>query len=110
MEEMYPEIRYIEGKKNTVADFLSRYQGLGVAQIDAGPYRVAELQREDPHCRPIRDKLCEARNPSFVTQIGPYKRQWCLREGVLMIALQPPRAGTTADPRLRVVLPATMDH
>jgi hypothetical protein len=29
MNEMHPDIRYIEGKNNTVADFLSRYQGLG---------------------------------------------------------------------------------
>jgi hypothetical protein len=29
MTELSPEIRYIEGKNNTVADFLSRYHGLG---------------------------------------------------------------------------------
>jgi hypothetical protein len=27
MTELSPEIRYIEGKNNTVADFLSRYHG-----------------------------------------------------------------------------------
>jgi hypothetical protein len=32
MMELSPEIRYIEGKNNTVADFLSRYQGLGAEE------------------------------------------------------------------------------
>jgi hypothetical protein len=32
MTELSPEIRYIEGKNNTVADFLSRYQGLGAEE------------------------------------------------------------------------------
>jgi ribonuclease HI len=32
MTELSPEIRYIEGKNNTVADFLSRYHGLGAEE------------------------------------------------------------------------------
>jgi hypothetical protein len=32
MTELSPEIRYIEGKNNTVADFLSRYHGLGAKE------------------------------------------------------------------------------
>ena len=32
---MHPDVGYIPGKKNVVADFLSRYDGLGVSQDDA---------------------------------------------------------------------------
>jgi hypothetical protein len=66
MTELSPEIRYIEGKNNTVADFLSRYhglgaedkktevreysskhQGLGIAQVDASALRIRALQLLD---------------------------------------------------------------
>jgi hypothetical protein len=32
MTELSPEIRYIEEKNNTVADFLIRYHGLGAEE------------------------------------------------------------------------------
>jgi hypothetical protein len=40
MTELSPDIRYIEGKNNTVANFLSRYHGLGaeVKQREATAY------------------------------------------------------------------------
>jgi hypothetical protein len=66
MTQLSPEIRYIEGKNNTVTDFLSRYhrlgakekktevrefsskqQGLGVSQVDASTLRIRALQLLD---------------------------------------------------------------
>jgi hypothetical protein len=57
MLEMFPEIRYVKGEENTVADFLSRYQGLGVAQIDASPFRLRVLQDQDPDLGDIKEKI-----------------------------------------------------
>jgi hypothetical protein len=70
--ELSPEIRYIEGKNNTVTDFLSRYhglgaedkktevreysskhQGLGVAQVDASAPRIRALQLLDNSLEPM---------------------------------------------------------
>jgi hypothetical protein len=72
MTELSPEIRYIEGKNNTVADFLSRYhglgaedkktevreysskhQGLGVAQVDSSAPRIRALQLLDNNLEPM---------------------------------------------------------
>jgi hypothetical protein len=72
MTELSQEIRYIEGKNNTVADFLSRYhglgaeekktevreysskhQGLGVSQVDASTPRIRALQLLDNSLEPM---------------------------------------------------------
>jgi hypothetical protein len=72
MTELSPEIRYIEGKNNTVAEFLSRYhglgaeekktevreysskhQGLGVSQVDASAPRIRALQLLDNSLEPM---------------------------------------------------------
>jgi hypothetical protein len=77
MTELSPEIRYIEGKNNTVTDFLSRYhglgaeekkaevreysskhQGLGVSQLNASTPRIRALQLLDNSLEPmIRHEL-----------------------------------------------------
>ena len=33
MQEMHPDVGYIPGKENVVADFLSRYEGVGVSAV-----------------------------------------------------------------------------
>jgi hypothetical protein len=72
MTELSPEIRYIEGKNNTVADLISRYhglgaeekktevreyssknQGLGIAQVDASAPRIRALQLLDNNLEPM---------------------------------------------------------
>jgi hypothetical protein len=72
MTELSPEIRYIKEKNNTVADFLSRYhglgaeekkaevredsnkhQGLGVSQVDASTPRIRALQLLDNSLEPM---------------------------------------------------------
>jgi hypothetical protein len=61
MLEMYPEIRHVAGGENSVADFLSRYQGMAVAMIDASPYRVSKMQELDDELGPIKAE-CEQRS------------------------------------------------
>jgi hypothetical protein len=34
MMELHPDIKYIEGKNNIVADFLSRYHGMNIYVTD----------------------------------------------------------------------------
>ena len=55
MQEMHPNMKYVDGDNNTVADFLSRYHGMAAAKIDASNYRVRELQHLDTHVRSIID-------------------------------------------------------
>jgi hypothetical protein len=83
MTELHPNIKYIEGKNNIVADFLSRYHGMNihvrdvkfdegrvnaavaslshkdlgapVQMVDASPFRVHVLQNTDTDLKPIKD-------------------------------------------------------
>jgi hypothetical protein len=83
MTELHPNIKYIEGKNNYVADFLSRYHGMNihvtdvkyeegrvnaavallshkdlgapVKMVDASPFRVRVLQDTDTDLKPIKD-------------------------------------------------------
>jgi hypothetical protein len=83
MTELHPDINYIEGKNNILADFLSRYHrmnihvtdvkydegrfnaavaslshkdlGAPVQMVDASPFRVRLLQNTDTDLRPIKD-------------------------------------------------------
>jgi hypothetical protein len=83
MTELHPEIKYIEGKNNIVADFLGRYHGMNihvtdvkydegrvnaavaalshkdlgasVQMIDASPFRIRVLQNTDSQLKAIKD-------------------------------------------------------
>jgi hypothetical protein len=83
MTELHLDIKYIEGKNNIVADFLSRYHGMNihvtdvkydegrvnaavavlshedlgasVQMIDASPFRIWELQNTDSQLKAIKD-------------------------------------------------------
>jgi hypothetical protein len=83
MTELHPNIKYIEGKNNIVADFLSRYHGMyihvrdvrydegrvnaavallshkdleePVQMVNASPLRVRVLQNMDTDLKPIKD-------------------------------------------------------
>jgi hypothetical protein len=83
MAELHPDIKYIEGKNNIVADFLSRYHrmnihvtdvkydegrvigavaalshkdlGASVQMIDASPFRIRVLQNTDSQLKAIKD-------------------------------------------------------
>jgi transposase InsO family protein len=118
MLEMFPEIRHVAGGENSVADFLSRYQGMAVGMIDASPYRVAKLQELDEDLGPIKAE-CEQRSgddpantpAGTFFQIGKYKRQWCMRRDVLMLritAKERRRAGPFEEADLRVAVPKAL--
>jgi hypothetical protein len=83
MTELHPDMKYIEGKNNIVANFLSRYHGMNihvtdvkydegrvnaaeaslshkdlgapVQMVDASPFRVGVLQNTDTELKPIKD-------------------------------------------------------
>jgi hypothetical protein len=83
MTELHPDIKYIEGKNNIVADFLSRYHamnihvtdvkynkgrvnaavaslshkdlGAPVQMVNPSPFRIRGLQNTDTHLKSIKD-------------------------------------------------------
>jgi hypothetical protein len=120
MTELSPEIRYIEGKNNTVADFLSRYhglgaedkktevreysskhQGLGVAQVDASAPRIRALQLLDNNLKPMIRHEPDGKECRVVEdQLKPanMKRQiQHVRNGIVYITNQT-RQGFIDDP------------
>ena len=118
MTEMFPEIRHVAGGENSVADFLSRYQGMAVGMIDASPYRIGKMQELDEELGPIKEE-CEQRSgddPSNTPagtffQIGKFKRQWCMRQNVLMLritAKEKCHAGQFEEADLRVAVPKVL--
>jgi hypothetical protein len=120
MTELRPEIRYIEGKNNTVSDFLSRYyrlgaedkktearaysskhQGLGVAQVDTSAPRIRALQLLDNNLEPMISHEPNAKECRVVEdQLKPtnMKRQILhVRNGIVYITNQT-RRGFIDDP------------
>ena len=53
MQEMHPDVGYIPGKDNVVADFLSRYEGVGVSAVTFTAEHFVPQQLEDPLCNSI---------------------------------------------------------
>ena len=137
MTELHPEIRYIEGKNNVVADFLSRYHGMNVStgppatadafahavaiishrqaghpvqQIDATPFRLKTLQRLDPALKKIIDSIPDS-DSTFdnpVMHSSPHCRlPATIIQDVLFV--QPAkRKGVISTSDLRVAVPKTM--
>jgi hypothetical protein len=77
MTELHPDIKYIEGKNNIVADFLSRYHGMNIhitdVKYDKGCVNaaVALLSHKDlgapvemVDASPFRVACCKTRRPS----------------------------------------------
>jgi hypothetical protein len=120
MTELSPEIRYIEGKNSTVADFFSWYhglgaeekkteareysskhQGLGVAQVDTSEPRIRALQLLDNNLEQmIRHKpnAKECRVVEDLLKPTNMKRQILhIRNGIVYITNQT-RRGFIDDP------------
>jgi hypothetical protein len=98
MTELHPDIKYIEGKNNIVADFLSRYHGMNihvtdvkydeartnaavgalsckdlgasVQMIDASPFRIRVLQNTDSQLKAIKDEPAVPRSTHDNPMLG----------------------------------------
>jgi hypothetical protein len=98
--ELHPDIKYIEGKNNIVADFLSRYHGINihvtevkydkgrvneavaalshkdlgasVQMIDALPFRIRVLQNTDSQLKAIKDDPAVPRSTHENPAVGKW--------------------------------------
>jgi hypothetical protein len=98
MTELHPDIKYIKGKNNIVADFLSRYYGMNihvtdvkynesrvnaavaalshkdlgasVQMIDASPFRIRVLQNMDSQLKAIKDDPAVPRSMHMNPTVG----------------------------------------
>jgi transposase InsO family protein len=111
MLEMYPQIRHIPGGENSVADFLSRYQGIAAAQIDASPFRINVLQDRDTDLVELK-RRCKA-DPSFdgksntaLVQIG--RARFTIRDGIVHYVHGEPEQGQLKEKNLRICAPLEM--
>ena len=112
MLEMFPDIKYVPKDKHTVADFLSRYQGMGAAIVDANPPRVYVLQQEDMLIKPMYDRtralMDELKLPEGGLCKPPgAKNQLTIRAGVLLTQ-RPKRLGFVDINPLKIVTPQSM--
>ena len=108
MNEMFPDIRYVDAANNTVADFLSRYQGMTVSKVDASPFRLQYLQNEDTNLTPIFNHLSNSQNPSKPQKIKGLRHSYFLMDGTLMIS--PPNRRGFIRGRAKVVAPTGMHN
>jgi transposase InsO family protein len=111
MLEMYPQIRHVSGGENSVADFLSRYQGIAAAQIDASPFRINALQDRDPGLVTLKEK-CKA-DPSFdgksnSAYVTVGKAKFTMRDDILYYVHGKPEQGRLKEPDLRICAPLAM--
>ena len=112
MQEMHPDIRYVSGKDNTIADFLSRYQGIGVAVVDAHPFRLTHMQRADPDLAPVLEEAkkqvdTEGIHTFFQPESCRTRMQVRLEQGVLVRKAEL-RKGAMAPNRDQVLAPAAL--
>ena len=106
------DIRYVPGKDNTVADFLSRsgwieadrVDGLGVAPLDDGHQRIVLAQKDDALCKELRSAASETHKEEIRKK---YRIQgWNDTMGVLRISARPRKGFPTM--RDRVVAPQVL--
>ena len=112
MLELQPEIRYISGKDNTIADFLSRYQGLGCAMVDTSQFRVRYLQQHDPALRPLLDaayRQADPDDPNKTFKLPGFKVDFALASGILM-ARMANRKGFVNGTQFQIVAPKALTH
>jgi len=109
------EMRHIPGKRNPVADFLSRSHGPSngpteespAAPIDTRPSRLAEAQAECPVLGPIHRALLRGQDPPLPPSLQRYAGRIALKEGIVTIQL-PPRPGVITDAHPRALIPAPL--
>ena len=136
MNELYPIIKYVDGKNNQVADFLSRYHGFNVsnktsspemqaesiakishrphglplAQVDASPFRLRALQALDPKLSKIRQIVkqnCKNSTPLNPDSVRVDGRIFALFDGVLQVKVSH-RQGIISTSPWRTAVPESM--
>ena len=138
MQEMHPVIRHVNGKDNTVADFLSRYHGFNIsehnkpidpakqaaavalhshkaqtlAQVDASPFRIRLLQRDDPEIRVMYHEAKDiTRGSTHDTPIMariPSARHLITIINDILYASVDSRRGVRGNSDLRIAVPQPM--
>jgi hypothetical protein len=113
MQIMCPEFRYVAGENNKVADFLSRYQGIGIAMVDASNHRVKTLQSLDPNLQPMFEAVKQflVENPDSVGTNYEIKTKLCrypiaIKNNILIVKI--PKTSIETKAPWRVVVPNAM--
>jgi hypothetical protein len=138
MTELHPDIKYIEGKNNIVADFLSRYHGMNihvtdvkydkgrvnavvaslshkdlgapVQMVDASPFRVSVLQNTDTELKPIKDDPAIPRSTHKNPAVGKSVNCWIPATVIddILYVRASLRKGHVIRNDLRMAVPAAM--
>ena len=125
MLEMFPDIQHVKGQDNPVADFLSRYAGLGdmanrkrankteqtaepIGSVDLSPFRIIHLQAQDETLRKFKATLERSNDPTRPQRLTGIVRPVALVDGVLL-AQVPERTGFLgAGDQLRILTPVPL--
>ena len=114
LNEYHFEMKHVSGKKNAVADFLSRSHGpqsqqAGVSAVaDAADLlTLREEQMEDPYIEPILRALLANKEPLWPDELKKHRKNISLMNGLVTITL-PPRPGFLHDNKKRVLVPASL--
>ena len=130
--DFHPELRFIEGKANSVADFLSRYFGYNVSpdvqpdklrinanvayvthvngsldSLDVSPDRMRLLQANDPYIKVLIDAVADLPHDT-PTKIPECPHPVTMSNNLVCVQT-PPRSTFLDDPAsLRIVVPDSM--
>ena len=130
--DFHPELRFIEGKANSVADFLSRYFGYNVSpdvqpdklrinanvayithvngsldSLDVSPDRMRLLQANDPYIKVLIDAVADLPHDT-PTKIPECPHPVTMSNNLVCVRT-PPRSTFLDDPAsLRIVVPDSM--
>ncbi len=119
LNEFSFEIKHVAGKKNPVADFLSRSHGparddreafiMAVSAIDSSqpPHELIKQQEACPTLGPIRQALLQGKQPDLPPILTKTAVSLRMHRGVLCARL-PPRQGRVQDWKWRAVVPRAM--
>ena len=132
-EDFHPELRFIEGKSNACADFLSRYFGFNVSpdrppdklrinanvayvshrhgslnSLDVTPSRLRLLQANDPHLKPLIAAASDV-PPLTLVSVRDCQYPVTINNRGFLCVRTPPRDTFLDDPaHFRIVCPDSM--
>ena len=108
LQTMFPEFRYVQGKDNNVADFLSRYQGLGVHSIDTSEFKIITLQNQDKEIANLMVMVKRLGPNGEPVKLPGHKYRYKLLQGALLIEAGSKQSASLIHGAWRVLLPKTM--